>query len=146
VSPKFVKREILHKSDIGGVVLTLNSPARSRVPSNYITARVQEAERQPKPKASLIAQQVKARSSSLVVCTAPMPNMGPLVLFGTGGPRRYRIDERCCVFGRRTLARGRGQAIVSFPHKPAVTLKGYPVKPRRHEGNCRETIVGPVPT
>src|SRR5205823_13337875 len=81
---KAVSADILHKSDIGGVVLNLNSAAEVRQAFSDITARVTKLRNEPKLEGILIAQQVKAELE-LVVGTALDAEMGPVVLFGTGG-------------------------------------------------------------
>src|SRR5258707_12532139 len=79
VGAKVVSAEILHKSDIGGVVLNLNSAIEVKKAFNDITARVKKLKGKPKLEASLIAQQVKAELE-LVVGTALDAEMGPVVL------------------------------------------------------------------
>src|SRR3979409_607188 len=60
VVAKVVSAEILHKSDIGGVVLNINTPAEVKKAFNDITARVKKLKGAPKLEGILIAQQVKA--------------------------------------------------------------------------------------
>ena len=84
VVAKVVSAEILHKSDIGGVVLNLNSAAEVKKAFNDITARVKKLKNKPKLEGILIAQQVKA-DLELVVGASLDAEMGPVVLFGTGG-------------------------------------------------------------
>lgn len=84
VVAKVVSADILHKSDIGGVVLNLNSAADVKKAFNDITARVKKLKGKPKLEGILIAQQVKA-DLELVVGASLDAEMGPVVLFGTGG-------------------------------------------------------------
>ncbi len=86
VVAKVVSADILHKSDVGGVVLNLNSAADVRKAFNTITGRVKKLKGKPKLEGILIAQQVKA-DLELVVGASLDAEMGPVVLFGT---RRYR--------------------------------------------------------
>src|ERR1700733_6449350 len=60
VVAKVVSADILHKSDIGGVVLNINSPAEVKKAFNAITARMKKLKNKPKLEGILIAQQVKA--------------------------------------------------------------------------------------
>jgi acetyltransferase len=60
VVAKVVSAQILHKSDIGGVVLNINGAAEVRKAFNTITARVKKLKHKPKLEGILIAQQVKA--------------------------------------------------------------------------------------
>src|SRR6202042_3701036 len=84
VVAKVVSAEILHKSDVGGVVLNLNNAGEVKKAFNDITARVKKLKGKPKLEGILIAQQVKA-DLELVVGSALDAEMGPVVLFGTGG-------------------------------------------------------------
>lgn len=84
VVAKVVSAEILHKSDIGGVVLNLNSAAEVKKAFSDITARVKKLKGKPRLDGILIAQQVKA-DLELVVGASLDAEMGPVVLFGTGG-------------------------------------------------------------
>src|SRR5207237_1488297 len=84
VVAKVVSPDILHKSDIGGVVLNLTSAAEVKKAFNDITARVKKLKSKPKLEGILIAQQVKA-DLELVVGASLDAEMGPVVLFGTGG-------------------------------------------------------------
>src|SRR6185437_11557266 len=84
VVAKVVSADILHKSDIGGVVLNLNNAAEVKKAFNAIAARVSKLKNKPRLEGILIAQQVKAELE-LVVGASLDAEMGPVVLFGTGG-------------------------------------------------------------
>src|SRR5690242_10097626 len=84
VVAKVVSPDILHKSDIGGVVLNLNSAAEVKKAFNDITGRVKKLKNKPKLEGILIAQQVRGELE-LVVGASLDAEMGPVVLFGTGG-------------------------------------------------------------
>src|SRR6202012_1620556 len=84
VVAKVVSADILHKSDIGGGVLNLTSLAEVRKAFNDITTRVGKLKGKPRLDGILIAQQVKA-DLELVVGASLDAEMGPVVLFGTGG-------------------------------------------------------------
>jgi len=66
VVAKVVSADILHKSDIGGVVLNLNSAAEVRKAFTDITARVKKLKNKPTLEGILIAQQVKAELELVV--------------------------------------------------------------------------------
>src|SRR6201747_645665 len=84
VGAKVVSADILHKSDIGGVVLNINSATEVKKAFNDITARVKKLKGKPRLEGILIAQQVEA-DLELVVGASLDAEMGPVVLFGTGG-------------------------------------------------------------
>ncbi len=76
VVAKVVSPDILHKSDIGGVVLNLATAAEVKKAFNDITARVKKLKGKPKLEGILIAQQVKA-DLELVVAPRSMPRWAP---------------------------------------------------------------------
>src|SRR6516162_9151763 len=84
VVAKVVSADILHKSDIGGVVLNIESPTAVRKAFNQITARVKKLKNRPKLEGILIAQQVRGELE-LVIGGVLDAEMGPAVMFGTGG-------------------------------------------------------------
>src|SRR5260370_515803 len=60
VVAKVVSADILHKSDIGGVVLNINSAAEVKKAFNDITTRVKKLKNKPRLERILTAQQAKA--------------------------------------------------------------------------------------
>ena len=107
VVAKVVSPDILHKSDIGGVVLNLNSAAEVKKAFDAITARVKKLKSKPKIEGILIAQQVKADLELVIGALARCRD-------GTGGAvrdrrRRHRTLEGRRA-GRRSARRRRGHA------------------------------------
>src|SRR5438034_3030465 len=125
VVAKVVSAEILHKSDIGGVVLNLNTPVEVKKAFNDITARVRKLKGKPKLEGILIAQQVKAELE-LVVGTALDAEMGPVVLFGTGGVDIELMKDVALAGAPLDVAEAR--QLISRT-KAGVKLKGYRGKP-----------------
>src|SRR5437868_4168752 len=138
VVAKVVSAEILHKSDIGGVVLNLNSPAEVKKAFNDIIARVKKLKGKPKLEGILIAQQVKAELE-LVVGTALDAEMGPVVLFGTGGIDIELMKDVALAGAPLDVAEAR--QLISRT-KAGVKLKGYRGKPALHEASAVKAIVG----
>src|SRR3954464_8272909 len=138
VVAKVVSADILHKSDIGGVVLNLNSADEVKKAFNDITARVKKIKSKPKLEGILIAQQVKA-DLELVVGASLDAEMGPVVLFGTGGidielmkdvaPAGAPLDE-----AEAQLLIGRTKA--------GIKMRGYRGKPALHEISAVKSLVG----
>jgi acetyltransferase len=138
VVAKVVSADILHKSDIGGVVLNLKNPAEVKQAFNDITARVKKLKNKPKLEGILIAQQVKA-DLELVVGASLDAEMGPVVLFGTGGVDIELVKDVAlagapldAVEARELIART----------KAGVKLKGYRGKPALHEASVVKALVG----
>ena len=138
VVAKVVSADILHKSDIGGVVLNINSAAEVRQAFNDITARVKRLKNKPKLEGILIAQQVKA-DLELVVGASLDAEMGPVVLFGTGGVD-IELMKDVALAGAPLDAAEAKQLIART--KAGVKLKGYRGKPALHEASAVKAIVG----
>jgi acyl-CoA synthetase (NDP forming) len=138
VVAKAVSAEILHKSDIGGVVLNLKSPAEVKKAFNDISARVKKLKGKPKLEGILIAQQVKAELE-LVVGTALDAEMGPVVLFGTGGVDIELMKD--VALAGAPLDPAEARQLIGRT-KAGVKLRGYRGKPALHEASAVKAIVG----
>ncbi|HMI11001.1 MAG TPA: acetate--CoA ligase family protein, partial [Bradyrhizobium sp.] len=138
VVAKVVSADILHKSDIGGVVLNINSTADVKKAFNDITARVKKLKNKPKLEGILIAQQVKAELE-LAVGASLDAEMGPVVLFGTGGVDIELMKD--VALAGAPLDEADAKELISRT-KAGVKLKGYRGKPALHEASAVKAIVG----
>ncbi|HEX7920459.1 MAG TPA: acetate--CoA ligase family protein [Bradyrhizobium sp.] len=138
VVAKVVSPDILHKSDIGGVVLNLSNASEVKKAFNDITARVKKLKGKPKLEGILIAQQVKA-DLELVVGASLDAEMGPVVLFGTGGVD-IELMKDVALAGAPLDAAEAKQLIAKT--KAGVKLKGYRGKPALHEPSAVKALVG----
>src|SRR5471032_786462 len=138
VVAKVVSSDILHKSDIGGVVLNINSAAEVRKAFDAITARVKKLKNKPKLEGILIAQQVKAELE-LVVGAALDAEMGPVVLFGTGGVDIELMKD--VALAGAPLDEADARQLIGRT-KAGVKLKGYRGKPALHEASAVKALVG----
>jgi acetyltransferase len=138
VVAKVVSADILHKSDIGGVVLNLCSAAEVKKAFNDITARVKKLKDKPKLEGILIAQQVKA-DLELVVGASLDAEMGPVVLFGTGGVDIELMKD--VALAGAPLDAAEAKELIGRT-KAGVKLKGYRGKPALHEASAIKAIVG----
>jgi acyl-CoA synthetase (NDP forming) len=138
VVAKVVSAEILHKSDIGGVVLNINSAAEVKKAFNDITTRVKKLKNKPKLEGILIAQQVKA-DLELVVGASLDAEMGPVVLFGTGGVD-IELMKDVALAGAPLDADEAKQLI--HKTKAGVKIRGYRGKPALHEASAVKALVG----
>jgi acyl-CoA synthetase (NDP forming) len=138
VVAKVVSAEILHKSDIGGVVLNINSAAEVRKAFNDITARVKKLKNKPKLEGILIARQVKAELE-LVVGASLDAEMGPVVLFGTGGVD-IELTKDVALAGAPLDATEAKELIGRT--KAGVKLRGYRGRPALHEASAVKALVG----
>jgi acetate---CoA ligase (ADP-forming) len=135
---KVVSPDILHKSDIGGVLLNLNSAAEVKKAFNDITARVKKLKSKPKLEGILIAQQVKA-DLELVVGASLDAEMGPVVLFGTGGVD-IELMKDVALAGAPIDANEAARLISRT--KAGVKIKGYRGKPALHQASAIKALVG----
>jgi acetate---CoA ligase (ADP-forming) len=138
VVAKVVSAEILHKSDVGGVALNLNSTADVRRAFEQITARVKKLKSKPRIDGILIAQQVKA-DLELVVGTALDAEMGPVVLFGTGGVEIELMKD--VALAGAPLDVVEAKKLIGRT-KAGVKLRGYRGKPALHEASVVKALVG----
>src|SRR6201994_4975951 len=138
VVAKVVSADILHKSDIGGVMMNLNSAAEVKKAFDTITARVKKLKGKPKLEGILIAQQVKA-DLELVVGASLDAEMGPVVLFGTGGVDIELMKD--VALAGAPLDAAEARALINRT-KAGVKLKGYRGKPALHEASAVKALVG----
>ena len=138
VVAKVVSADILHKSDIGGVVLNINSPAEVKTAFDAITARVRKLKTRPKLEGILIAQQVKAELE-LVVGASLDAEMGPVVLFGTGGIDIELMKD--VALAGAPLDTAEAKALIART-KAGVKIAGYRGKPALHEASAVKALVG----
>jgi acetyltransferase len=138
VVAKVVSAEILHKSDIGGVVLNLNSAAEVKKAFNDITARVKKLKTKPKLDGILIAQQVKA-DLELVIGASLDAEMGPVVLFGTGGIDIELMKD--VALAGAPLDEAEARQLIGRT-KAGVKMRGYRGKPALHEASAVKALVG----
>jgi acyl-CoA synthetase (NDP forming) len=138
VVAKVVSAHILHKSDFGGVFLNINSAADVKKAFADITARVKKLKGKPKLEGILIAQQVKAELE-LVIGTVLDAEIGPAVLFGTGGVD-IELMKDVALAGAPLDAAEAKQLIGKT--NAGVKLGGYRGKPALHEASVVKAIVG----
>ncbi|MGF6310550.1 acyl-CoA synthetase (NDP forming) [Bradyrhizobium sp. i1.8.4] len=138
VVAKVVSPDILHKSDIGGVVLNLGNAAEVKKAFNDITARVKKLKGKPKLEGILIAQQVKA-DLELVVGASLDAEMGPVVLFGTGGVDIELMKD--VALAGAPLDAAEAKELIART-KAGVKMKGYRGKPALHEPSAVKALVG----
>ncbi|MBR0757229.1 acetate--CoA ligase family protein [Bradyrhizobium jicamae] len=138
VVAKVVSPDILHKSDVGGVVLNLNSTAEVKRAFDDITRRVARLKGKPKIEGILIAQQVKA-DLELVVGASLDAEMGPVVLFGTGGVDIELLKD--VALAGAPLDAAEAKELIART-KAGIKMKGYRGKPALHEPSAVKALVG----
>ena len=138
VVAKVVSEQILHKSDVGGVVLNLKTAAEVKKAFNDIMARMKKIKGKPVIEGILIAQMVKAELE-LVVGGSLDAEMGPVVLFGTGGVDIELMKD--VALAGAPLDADDAKELINRT-KAGVKLKGYRGKPALHEPSVVKALVG----
>src|ERR1019366_6087995 len=123
VALKIRSRDVVHKSDVGGVALNLTSPAEVAAAA----ARMNEKILQALPKARLegfIVQEMIHRPSAyeLIAGVSTDPTFGPVILFGQGGTAVEIVRDKSLELPplNRPLARAQIERT-----RIAALLKGY---------------------
>jgi acetyltransferase len=92
---KINSRDIVHKSDVGGVVLNLTSPEAVRTATADILARARAAWPGARISGVIVqAMVVKAKARELILGLADDPTFGTVVLFGRGGTAVEIINDK----------------------------------------------------
>ena len=92
---KIMSRDIVHKSDVGGVVLNLTSPGAVRTATADILARAKAL--RPEARISGVIVQaivVRAKARELILGLADDPTFGTVVVFGRGGTAVEIINDK----------------------------------------------------
>jgi acetyltransferase len=92
---KINSRDIVHKSDVGGVVLNLTSPDAVRRATAEILARAKAARPDARISGVIVqAMVVKAKARELIVGLADDPTFGTVIVFGRGGTAVEIINDK----------------------------------------------------
>lgn len=134
---KLLSAEITHKSDIGGVILGIKNDDELRAAYGKLAANLAAARPDLKLEQVLLAQQV-AGGVELVLGVQRDPEIGPVLMFGTGGVllELYK-DVR---FGAVPLPRWQAQEMIAGTAAGAL-LKGYRGSPACDEASVRDALI-----
>lgn len=127
VALKIRSRDVVHKSDVGGVALNLTSPAEVAAAA----ARMNEKILQALPKARLegfIVQEMIHRPSAyeLIAGVSTDPTFGPVILFGQGGTAVEIVRDKSLELPPLNSPLARAQIERT---RIAALLKGYRDRP-----------------
>ena len=91
---KILSRDIVHKSDVGGVVLNLTTPAAVRGAADEIIARARALRPEARISGVIVqAMMVRPKARELIVGLADDPTFGTVVVFGNGGTAVEVIND-----------------------------------------------------
>lgn len=92
---KILSRDIIHKSDVGGVVLNLTKPEAVRTAAGAIMARAKNLRPDARVSGVIVqAMVVKAKARELILGLADDPIFGTVVVFGRGGTAVEIINDK----------------------------------------------------
>jgi acetyltransferase len=92
---KIMSRDIVHKSDVGGVVLNLTSAEAVRAATSEILARARAQRPQARISGVMVqAMVLRPKARELIVGLADDPTFGTVVVFGRGGTAVEIIDDK----------------------------------------------------
>ena len=92
---KIMSRDIVHKSDVGGVVLNLTTPDAVRAAATDILARAKKLRPEARVSGVIVqAMVVKAKARELILGLADDPTFGTVVVFGRGGTAVEIINDK----------------------------------------------------
>jgi acetyltransferase len=118
---KLVSPDVQHKTEVGGVLVGVSDEAAVREGFASIRASLAEKEPHARFEGVLVAQQV-GRSVELVVGVQRDPEVGPVVMFGSGGVMLEVAKD--VAFGAVPLSAEKARSLIART-KAAVLLAGF---------------------
>ena len=92
---KIMSRDIVHKSDVGGVVLNLTSADAVRAATAEILARAKALRPEARISGVIVqAMVVRAKARELILGVADDPTFGTVIVFGRGGTAVEIINDK----------------------------------------------------
>lgn len=105
VAVKILSRDIQHKSDVGGVALSLETPEKAREAAVKMLERIAKQRPDAKLDGFTVSTMVVRRNGREVIAgLATDPTFGPVVLFGQGGIAAEQIDDVAVALPPLTMA------------------------------------------
>ena len=106
---KIMSRDIVHKSDVGGVVLNLTSADAVRKATAEILARARSLRPEARISGVMVqAMVVRAKARELILGLADDPTFGTVVVFGRGGTAVEIINDKALALPPLDLQLARG--------------------------------------
>ncbi|MGA7999618.1 MAG: acetate--CoA ligase family protein, partial [Bradyrhizobium sp.] len=92
---KIMSRDIIHKSDVGGVVLNLTSPEAVRLATAGIMARAKKLRPEARIAGVIVqAMVLRPKARELILGLADDPTFGTVIVFGRGGTAVEVINDK----------------------------------------------------
>jgi acetyltransferase len=139
VAVKIQSRDIVHKSDVGGVRLDLVSAAAVRDAANAVMARAKAARPDARITGVIVQPMiVTANAHELIVGIADDPTFGPVIAFGHGGTAVEVIDDKALALPPLDLQQA--QDLIART-RVARMLAGYRDVPAAKQDDIALTLV-----
>ena len=136
---KILSRDIVHKSDVGGVRLNLATAAAVRDAAAAIIARARAARPDARIDGVTVQPMIaRPRARELIAGLADDPTFGPVVLFGWGGTAVATIDDKALALPPLDLTLARDLIART---RVARLLKAYRDVPAAREDEIAHTLV-----
>ena len=138
VVAKLVSAALPHKSDVGGVIVGIKSPEELRAAYRKIVAAVAAHPAKPGLDGILIAEMVSG-GLELVLGASRDAEMGPVILFGTGGVDIELVKD--VALAAPPLDEARARALIGRT-RAAKLIDGYRGRPVLDRDALVEALVG----
>jgi acetate---CoA ligase (ADP-forming) len=134
---KLLAAEVQHKSDIGGVMLGIRSDNEMRAAYTRLAQNLAKARPGAKLEQVIVAEQVSG-GVELVLGVQRDPEVGPVVMFGSGG---INLElHRDVAFGAVPLPLWQAKAMIART-TAGTLLKGYRGTPAGDEGSVLAALI-----
>jgi acetyltransferase len=127
VALKVRSRDVIHKSDVGGVVLNLKTPKEVETAAAQMNERLTRALPQARLEGFIVQEMVhRPGAFELIAGVSSDPTFGPVILFGQGGTSVEIVGDKSLELPplNTTLARAQIERT-----RIAALLKGYRDRP-----------------
>jgi acetyltransferase len=127
VALKIRSRDVIHKSDVGGVALNLTSPAEVEAAARHMNNVVSRALPQARLEGFIVQEMIhRLGAYELIAGVSTDPTFGPVILFGQGGTAVEIIGDKSLEMPPLNTALARAQIERT---RIAALLKGYRGRP-----------------
>ncbi len=133
VAVKILSPDITHKSDVGGVVLDLETAEQVEAAASAMLARVEQLQPGAQVDGFTVQQMVRRPGAyELILGASVDPIFGPVILFGQGGTAVEVIADRAVALPPLNVALARdlvsrtrvAKLLAGYRHRPPADLDG----------------------
>ncbi len=127
VALKIRSRDVIHKSDVGGVVLNLKTPADVEAAAAHMNERLKQTLPQARLEGFIVQEMVhRPGAFELITGVSSDATFGPVILFGQGGTSVEIVGDKSLELPPLNTALARAQIERT---RIAALLKGYRDRP-----------------